>query len=724
MRSRYLFLVIIFGLATLVWSAYLFALQIFDPFKLDRFRQLRYIPDKEILIPTRGSIYDANGDLLVSSISYYQIDIDRRAVSLWAKKQKMDLQEAYARISKVLSNCSALSAGDVLKRLNINDKLNSIQISNKIREMELDRIISTFDKEKIPGLNYSFSSMRRIYSKGILAARLLGSVQPVSDGYDPETQSKSLYKLNGICGIEASFNDLLAGEYGWREVVYDANHERVPYPNLHEKQSQDGFNLKLTIDSKIQEIVEHALYEGAVKYSAKNVGAIAMDPNTGRILALAGVSPEDRSIDPGLVRVKSNIPLSFMFEPGSTMKPLTMLPALEHKLVRPNEKIACGVYQVGKRTIRDTHHYGALTPKEIIAKSSNVGVAKIAERIGKKRLYEKFISLGYGQKTGLGLYGESSGLFRKPDDWDGYTLHSLSFGQAISVTALQHMTAFSAVANGGKMMKPYIVDSITNKTGQVIQQFEPEVLREIASKAVTDTIRSYMKAVIDDGTGKHIKMDYITIAGKTGTAQKNVEGTRGYSSGKYTSVFVGMFPAEEPKMVLLVFYDEPAPGYHYGSTSAAPTFKKIVEDILFMPNYNIIGFDERMTQRSLQMPDLHGKHISQAEAILNKYGFLYKIEGVDSSSVVIDQFPKANVSVDPHHPITIKVGSGLNKADSLTVKGTMPNLTGLTIRRAMQVAAKHKVPLKIKGSGIVRQQSILPGSLITGTAACTIEASI
>jgi cell division protein FtsI/penicillin-binding protein 2 len=246
----------------------------------------------------------------------------------------------------------------------------------------------------------------------------------------------------------------LAGEYGWREVVYDANHERVPYPNLHEKQSQDGFNLKLTIDSKIQEIVEHALYEGAVKYSAKNVGAIAMDPNTGRILALAGVSPEDRNIDPGLVRVKSNIPLSFMFEPGSTMKPLTMLPALEHKLVRPNEKIACGVYQVGKRTIRDTHQYGALTPKEIIAKSSNVGVAKIAERIGKKRLYEKFISLGYGQKTGLGLYGESSGLFRKPDDWDGYTLHSLSFGQAISVTALQHVTAFSAVANGGKMMKP------------------------------------------------------------------------------------------------------------------------------------------------------------------------------------------------------------------------------------------------------------------------------
>lgn len=724
MRSRYRFLVVIFALATLVWTVYLFSLQIFDPFNLGRDRLIRYTPRKEILIPTRGSISDINGDLLVSSISYYQLDVDRAAVKRWAAREKIGIKEAYTKISKAIGDNCSISSADVFKRLTLNDKFSSIQITNKIREMELDRIIRVFADNDLPGLNHSFSSMHRIYSKGILAARLLGSVQPVSDGFDPETLSKSLYKLNGICGIEATYDKQLAGDYGWREVVYDANDERVPYPNLHEKASQDGYNLRLTLDSKIQEIVENALYEGASKYGAKNVGAIAMDPATGKILAMAGVSPEDKVIDPGLVRVKSNIPISFMFEPGSTMKPLTMLPALERKLVRPDERIPCGVYQAGRRIIRDTHQYGPLTPKEIIAKSSNVGIARIAERIGSKHLYEKFISYGYGQKTGLNLYGESSGMLAKLENWDGYTLHSLSFGQAISVTALQHITAFSAVANGGKMMKPYLIDSISDGNGTLIQQFEPEVMREIGNKAITDTIRSYMKAVVDEGTGKHIKMDYITIAGKTGTAQKNVEGTKGYSSGKYTSVFVGMFPAEAPKMVLLVFYDEPAPGFHYGSTSAAPTFKKIVEDILFMPGSNIIGFDERMTQRSLKMPDLRGKHVSQAESILNQYGFLYKIEGGDSSSIVTDQFPKANVSVDPSHPITIKIGRSIVKGGSAVVQGTMPDLTGMSIRRAMQVAAKQNVALKIKGSGIVRQQSILPGSLITSQASCILEASL
>ena len=149
----------------------------------------------------------------------------------------------------------------------------------------------------------------------------------------------------------------------------------------------------------------------------------------------------DKTEDPNFVRVKSNIPVSFMFEPGSTMKPLTMLPAIEHKLVKPTETFQCGRYQVGRRVISDTHQYGELTPREIITKSSNVGIAKIAERIGPTRLYENFIALGFGQKTALNLAGESSGMFAKLQNWDGYTLHSIAFGQGISTTALQLATA-------------------------------------------------------------------------------------------------------------------------------------------------------------------------------------------------------------------------------------------------------------------------------------------
>ena len=724
MQSRYKALAAFFGLLTLLWMGYLFALQVFDPFKLDQQRLNRYTPHKEIIIPTRGSIYDANGNLLVSSISFYQIDIDRSAVKLWADDKGLELGKAFYLLSKAIgSNCS-LAPEEVWDRLTMNRKLNSIQITNKVREMELEKILKTFETEELPGLSYSFASMKRVYSRNIMMARLLGSVREVSNGIDEETGNRSLYKLSGSCGLESTFDEYLAGEYGWREVVYDAKHRRMPYPNLKEKEARDGYNLNLTIDSNIQEAVEAALYEGLDKYGAKNGGAVVMDPHTGRILAMAGVSNDDTSIDPGLVRARSTIPASFMFEPGSTMKPLAMMVALDKQVVDSDDLFPSGSITIRGRRISDTHSYGMIRPVDIICKSSNVGIAMIADRIGAKTLYEKFFALGYGQKTSLGLSGESSGMFAKLDNWDGYTLHSVSFGQASSVTALQHAAAFCAVANGGKLVKPYLLESVTDDEGNVIQQFEPQVLRQICSEAAADTVRYYMQTVVERGTARHIKTDYISMAGKTGTAQKASEGGGGYASGKYNSVFVGMFPAEAPKMVAVVFYDEPAPGFHYGSTSAAPTFKQIVENILFMPNCNILAFDESVMQSSKRMPDLMGRHISEAENVLNQYGFSYKIVGPDSSSVVIDQFPKPNVAIDPGHPITVRIGRSEDNTTETLVQGSMPDLTGLTLRKAMQAAARERVALRIKGSGIVRRQSIQAGSRITTNTICQIEASL
>ncbi|MDD4791249.1 MAG: penicillin-binding protein 2, partial [Candidatus Cloacimonetes bacterium] len=555
MRSRFYLLIVIFGAAALLWSAYLFGIQILDPFNFAHLRRVRYIPRKEILIPRRGGIYDAKGNLLVSSVSYYQLDIDRSAINTWADRNDISQKEAFARVATAISKCSSISKEAALKRLNLGSRNSSIQISNRISEAELDKLIQEFKDQKLPGMIHNFASMRRIYSKGTLAARLLGAVSEASNGYDPMTDSKSLYKLSGICGVEATYDKVLSGEYGWREIVLDANGNRVPYPDLHEKKPRNGNNLYLTIDTNIQEIVENVLYEGVEKYGAAHGGAVVMDPKTGRVLALAGVSNKDKNDDPNLVRTKSNIPASFMYEPGSTLKPISMLPALEHKLVKPNERIECGRYQIGRRVITDTHDYGPLTPRDIIAKSSNVGVAKLAERTGKTRLYEEYISLGFGQRSALNLFGESSGLFAKLENWDGYSLHSLSFGQSISVTSIQLAAAYSAIANGGKMMKPSIIDSYRDDDGELIESFEPSVLRQVSSKAACDTMLSYIQDVVDDGTATHIRMDYISVGGKTGTAEKNVEGTRGYSSGKYNAVFAGMFPMENPQMVVVVFYD-------------------------------------------------------------------------------------------------------------------------------------------------------------------------
>lgn len=724
MRSRYFSLIFVFVVVVLIWSGYLFCIQILDPFNLSHLRLVRYIPHKDILIPRRGSIYDAKGNLLVSSISYYQVDIDRAAVRAWAIRNKKDVDETMDKVAQSIIQNSSLNEDFVYKRLNMGNKTSSIQISNKISEAELDNILQAFRQQELPGLIHSFSHMRRTHSKGILAARLMGSVREASNGYDPVTNSKSLYKLAGINGLEATYDKILAGEYGWREVVLDANGKPVPYPDLHEKKPKHGNNIYLTIDAQVQEVVENVLYEGVQKYEAKHGGAVVMDPKTGRVLALAGVSNTDLTDDPNIVRSKSNIPASFMFEPGSTMKPITLLPALEHKLIRHNEYIECGRYQVGRRTIRDTHDYGPLTPRGIIAKSSNVGVAKIAERIGKTRLYEEFISMGFGQKSALNLFGESSGLFAKLENWDGYSLHSLSFGQSISVTAIQLAAAYSAMANGGKLMKPTIVDSYRDDNGKIIESFDPVMLRQVSSKAACDTMLSYIQEVVDDGTARHIQMNYISMGGKTGTAEKNVEGTRGYSSGKYNAVFVGLFPVEDPQMVIVVFYDEPSHYYRFGSMSAAPSFRKIVENILFMPDCRILPYNERLMQSSLTMPNLVGESIYNAEKTLNRYGFLYKVEGPDSASTVIDQFPKAGIYVDKNHPITLKLGKGSKETPQPVAKGNMPNLVGMTLRKATQTAAEHKVPIRIEGSGIVRKQSLLPGSLITQQSVCILEASL
>ncbi|HNX38136.1 MAG TPA: penicillin-binding transpeptidase domain-containing protein [Candidatus Cloacimonadota bacterium] len=727
MRSRYFLMVGLIGFACVVWAVYLFSIQVLDPFKLDKYRTQRYTPQKDILIPKRGAIYDCKGELLVSSVSYYQIDIDREAVGRWAGRTHVTLDKAYDMIANAISKNSSITKEQVMSRLTKGKRLTSIQISNKIRESDLDSIIKEFETKQLPGLIHNFSSMKRIYSKDKLAGRVLGAVTEKSNGYDEETSSRSLYQLAGVCGIEATYDNILAGSYGWREVVLDANSERVPYPNLHQKKPQQGNNLKLTIDSNIQEIVETALTEGVEKYSASNAGCVVMDPHTGRILAMAGISKEDKESDPNIIRNKTNIPASFMFEPGSTMKPLTLLPALENKVIGFNETIMCGTQRMPNgRIIADTHIGGLkpLAPRDILAKSSNTGIATIATRLGPTKLYEQFISYGFGQKTGLNLFGESSGLFSKLDNWDSYTIQSISFGQGISVTAIQLASAYCAIANGGKYMKPYLVDSILDDEGQVIEQFEPKVLREIGSKAITDTIKVYIKGVVDHGTARNVKMDYINIGGKTGTAEKNTIGTKGYVGGKYTAVFMGMFPIEAPQMVIVTFYDEPAPGYHYGSTSAAPTTKQIIEDILFMPGCSILPFNERLRQYSLTMPTLTGKHLFQAEQILNAHGFIYKIEGPDSASVVVDQFPKPGVSVDRSHPITVKIGKSSHQHHEVVSKGTMPDLVGMTIRRAMQVSAKQKITLKIKGSGIVRSQSVQPGSRIMTNSSCVLEASI
>jgi cell division protein FtsI/penicillin-binding protein 2 len=724
MRVRFYFLLLLFAIVIITWSVYLFCIQVFDPLNLDYYRQLRYKSEKEILVPTRGSIMDCNGNLFVSSVAYYQADVDRKQVSLWAKKNRTSLEKAYRTISKAFAQYTTITEESVFEKLTKKQNLSSIQIYNKIKESELENLIQHFRKNNLPGFTYSFNSMKRIYSRGINAARLLGSVKESTSEYSPDEPLNSIYELRGSNGLEATFDAELAGQTGWREVMYDANKNRVPYPDLHDRKQINGLNIWLTVDSAIQDVVEEALAEGLQKYGANNAAAVVMDANTGKIYAMAGVSSDDYTEDPGFVRVKSNIPVSFLYEPGSTMKPFTALTAMDYNLIRPRELFASGTRIIGKRKISDTHKYGSITAREVITYSSNVGISIIGDRVGPKRLYEKLLSLGYGQKTSLNLFGESSGVLHKLENWDGYSLHSITFGYALSVTTIQLAAAYCVVANGGNYIKPYIVESFRDETGKTIKTFEPKTLRRVVSKNAADTLKSYLQSVVGKGTAKHIKLNYITMAGKTGTAQKKIEGQAGYAIGKYTGNFVGFFPVDKPEMVIAVVYDEPEFGMRFGGLCAAPTYRKIVEGILFLPSCKILPKNKQLQQQASLTPNLTGMTVLTAENLLKRNGLSYKIEYNDSSSVIIDQYPKPDVSLDRSHPILLVTGKPNKNEETYIRTGIMPDLTGMTLRKALQVSSQSKIKLKINGMGIVQSQSIIAGTKIIPGCTCVIDASL
>lgn len=723
MRLRFYLLLGVLGFFILVWTVYLFSVQVLDPHNLAYERQIRYNSAKEVLNANRGSILDCTGNLFVSSVTYNQVDIDRRQASNWAVKNKISLEGAYQTLAQAFAENTSLTEAAVYSRLTMNKNLSSIQISNKIKDSELDKLSKYFAEHKLPGLISSFSSMKRIYSKGITASRLLGSVKEVAEESANGAPRSTIYRLKGQNGLEATYDKELAGQYGWREVMYNGAGDRIPYPSLQEKKPVNGMNIRMTIDTAMQNVLEESLAEGVQQYGAKNAAAVLMDANTGRIFAMAGVSADDYHEDLGFVRVKSNIPVSFLFEPGSTMKPFTALTALDHNLIRPREKFSSGTKKFGGRTIRDTHDYGTVTAREIIAYSSNVGISEIGDRVGKKRLYEKLIQLGFGQKTGMNLFGESSGIFHKLENWDGYSLHSITFGYAMSVTLVQLAAAYAVIANGGSYVTPYIVDSFTDETGKVIEKFEPKITRKVVSKAAADTMKAYLQAVVEMGTAKHIKLNYVTMAGKTGTAIKKAEGQSGYASGKYTGNFAGFFPVENPQMVLVVVYDEPNFEVRYGGLCAAPTFQRIVERILFLPNCTILPNNKQMIQNTIMSPNLIGMQISEAERLLRQNGLTFNIEMHGDSTIITDQFPKPNVSLDKTHPIVLVTGKSQNDLEK-TKSGVMPNLVGMTLRKAQQVSAHNNIKLKINGIGTVQSQSIIAGTQVTPGMTCTVYASM
>lgn len=504
----------------------------------------------------RGVIYDANMkemavSLEVSSVAAYPPQI-------------RDKKTTAALISQALK----------LNPLTVFGKLRSkrdfVWIKRQVGPAEA-RAIRSLELEGV-GFIPEYS---RFYPNRTLAAQVLGFTG--IDGH-------------GLEGLEFYYDQQLQGRACKFKVLTDALNRRF-YSEKPLAPDPSGNNLVLTLDRTIQFITEKALREAALNFRARSGIAIVMDPHTGAVLAMAHYpffNPNAfGKYDRNLWR---NRAITDPFEPGSTMKIFSAAAAIESGLCTPETIFFCenGQYRVGGDIVHDTRAHGWLPLRKIIKFSSNIGAVKISEMIGEKNLYQTLRRFGFGEKTGIDCPAETAGTLSPYENWSRIDAGAISFGQGISVSAIQLVRAVAAIANGGKLMRPYIVRAILDRQGQVVKQFGPQVLRQAVSAETARTIKEMMRAVVaEGGTGVNAALEGYSVCGKTGTAQKvDTDGT--YAEEKYLASFVGLTPSRDPQLSIVVIIDEPR-SEHYGGVVAAPAFRRIAHESL---NYLNILPDE------------------------------------------------------------------------------------------------------------------------------------
>jgi cell division protein FtsI (penicillin-binding protein 3) len=615
-----------------ITSARAFYLQVFEKEQLVRLAEKEH--QKIVaLTPARGSIYDRNNAPMAASI-----EMD----SCYAEPHNIDnIAETAATLAPLLG----MPRETLQNKLNVSRNFVWLQrrmppdMVQKIKVLDLDGI--GFVKET-----------KRFYPNGEVAGHVIGFT-----GLDPD----------GLEGIELKYNSTILGSTGYLVTERDALGRDIAQKGTVVTKASKGQNVTLTLDKNIQYITEKELAKAVTQSGAKGGMALVMEPQSGRVLAMAnypGFNPNAYfKYSPSLFRNKTIVD---SFEPGSTFKVFLISAALEEKAITPNDTFNCenGSYAIGGRVIHDTHKYGRLTVAEILKYSSNIGASKIGTRLGQEKLYGHLKDFGFGARTAIDLPGEAYGYLREGSQWFGVELANISFGQGVSVTALQLATAISAVANGGELMKPYIVEKISDENGVELEHVSPQVRRRVISPETAVTMTRMMEGVTSEGgTGMNAAVEGYQVAGKTGTAQKVDPVTKGYSSDKRTASFVGFVPAANPRLTILVVVDEPKTS-PYGGVVAAPAFRAIAQQTLCY----------------LKVPP---------------------DKGIRSRPETVD------VQVPPPADISPAAANGTTDDEH---EGTvMPNFHGMSMREVLQAMEKKGLNVKLLGSGRAVDQSPLPG---------------
>ncbi|EKD22175.1 MAG: hypothetical protein ACD_87C00126G0003 [uncultured bacterium] len=512
------------------------------------------------LQPDRGIVFDRNGEKLAATILVDSVCADPSKIS--------DLGETAANLASILH----------MDKKTIQKKLSSVKNFSWITRRIAPEQAARVSELGIEGI-FIVKEPKRFYPSGELAGHLIGFV-----GSDAV----------GLEGLELKYDKQLRGTPEKLLWTRDAKGKKL-YPRVQRPASATGenYNLILTIDSRIQHLVESHLKAAVKAKGAKGGFAIVMDPRTGEILAMAnemGFDPNTFStINPATGKNKA---ITDCFDPGSTFKPFLAAAALEEGVVKETDMFNCenGAYKIADRVIHEAQRkrHGALSFHDILKYSSNIGSVKVAEKLGKEAFYEYIRKFGFGAKTGIDLPGEVSGLLRPVEKWTRVDASTIAFGQGISVTAIQLITALSAIANKGVLMKPFVVRGLMDRKGKLIQTYHPTVVRRVISPETAKTLTTILTDVVGakDGTGKHARIVNIAVAGKTGTSQKFDFSRHVYSSERVKTSFIGFFPAEDPQLSILVILDEPQRD-KWGGVAAAPVFREIGEQLLTRFRTNI-----------------------------------------------------------------------------------------------------------------------------------------
>ncbi|HEY2952362.1 MAG TPA: penicillin-binding protein 2, partial [Verrucomicrobiae bacterium] len=549
--------------------------------------QRRYLME-----PKRGDILDARGNPLAMSVPVKRVCADPALIGAHQ-----------GEVAKALAPLLQWDEGKLCQALQIKTHLNTNThqlVTNRFVDLKRKVNVETWqqitqglanlkfveDEKKIPPRErnfyrdlrrksiYAVDDYHRIYPSRSLAAHVLGFV-----GMDETVMNeRPASQTTGKDGIEAALNSKLCGTRGWRVTERDHKNREIVELRLEDVEARPGLNAVLTIDMVLQHIVETELAETMKKHTPISASGIIVRPRTGEILALATLPNYDPN-DPGAFDNDSrrNRVISDLAEPGSTFKIVVVSGALAEGVVRLTDSLDCenGHFLYCGRTLHDHEAYGILTVEQIITKSSNIGAAKIGIRLGEPLLHHYIRNFGFGTRTGIPLGGEVNGIVHPLKDWTKLSVSRIPMGHEVAVTPLQMVMAMSALANHGKLMRPMLIHRLQNQDGEVFAQYAPQPVRQIISEAAAHQMVEALKTVVTkDGTAFKAALDHYTVAGKTGTAQKVVNGQ--YVTGKYFSSFIGFFPADAPELCISVVLDEPKNG-HYGGQTAAPIFKSIAE---------------------------------------------------------------------------------------------------------------------------------------------------